>query len=64
VDFMMLDDRSGPPMALLFHANMLVHTAAGAPWRTKDLVGWLGEAGFEDVEVDRGTPPVGMIYAR
>ena len=64
VDFMLADDRTGPPMSLLFHSNMLVHTAAGAPWRIDDLTGWLREAGFGEVEVDTGTPPVGMIYAR
>jgi len=63
-DFVLSDDRSGPPMALLFGVNMLVHTPHGGAWREGDYREWLAGAGFADVSIDRGSPPVALIYAR
>lgn len=63
VDFVQTDDRSGPPFALLFHLNMLVHTVGGATYREADYRSWLAEAGFREVSVEKTAGPASLIYA-
>jgi SAM-dependent methyltransferase len=65
-DFVINDDRTADdPYALLFHASMLIGTAEGAVWRKADFKGWLTEAGFEDVVVEKvPVGPATMIYAK
>jgi methylase of polypeptide subunit release factors len=48
MEFMVNDDRSGPPMGLLFAVNMLVNTQAGDTFSFKEMSGWLREAGFRN----------------
>ncbi len=64
VDFVQTDDRTGPPFALLFHLNMLVHTRAGATYREADYRAWLAQAGFHDVTVETTAGPASLIYTR
>jgi ubiquinone/menaquinone biosynthesis C-methylase UbiE len=64
VDFVQNDDRSGPPFALLFHLNMLLHTVGGATYREADYRGWLSEAGFQNIAIEKTAGPVSLIYAR
>ncbi len=47
-EFMVDDDRTGPPMGLLFAVNMLVNTRAGDTYSFKEMSGWLREAGFRN----------------
>ena len=61
---MQTDDRSGPPFALLFHLNMLLHTHGGATYRGADYRAWLAEAGFRHVDLEKTPGPVSLIYAR
>lgn len=46
MEFLVEADRSGPPRALLFAVNMLVHTEAGDTFSFEEISGWLREAGF------------------
>jgi len=46
MEFVVNDDRTGPPMGLLFAVNMLVNTKAGDTFSFKEMSGWLREAGF------------------
>lgn len=64
VDFVQSDDRSGPPFALLFHLNMLLHTVGGATYRESDYRAWLAEAGFQDITLEKTAGPASLIYAR
>jgi ubiquinone/menaquinone biosynthesis C-methylase UbiE len=64
IDFVQADDRSGPPFALLFHVNMLVHTQEGATYRESEYRAWLGESGFRDVAIEPTEGPASIIYAR
>lgn len=48
MEFMVNDDRSGPPMGLLFAVNMLVNTHAGDTFSFKEMSGWLRKAGFRN----------------
>jgi ubiquinone/menaquinone biosynthesis C-methylase UbiE len=47
-EFMVNDDRTGPPMGLLFAVNMLVNTRDGDTFSFKEMSGWLREAGFRN----------------
>ena len=46
MEFLLDDDRTGPPVGLLFAVNMLVNTEAGDTFSFKEISGWLREAGF------------------
>jgi hypothetical protein len=46
-EFIANNDRSGPPMAMLFAVNMLLHTTEGCVFTQADLTEMLAEAGFE-----------------
>lgn len=48
MEFVVNDDRTGPPMGLLFAVNMLVNTTAGDTFSFKEISGWLREAGFRN----------------
>lgn len=63
-DFVQADDRSGPPFALQFHLNMLLHTRGGATYRQSDYRTWLVEAGFRDVTIEPTEGPASLVYAR
>ncbi len=55
--------RGGPPLALSFHLNMLVHTVGGATYREADYRAWLAEAGFRDITLETTAGPASLIYA-
>ena len=63
-DFVLGDDRSGPPFALLFHANMLLLTQEGGTWLAADYRAWLGQAGFTSVSIEPTPTPATLILAR
>jgi hypothetical protein len=62
-DFVVRDDRSGPPQALLFHGQMLLATHEGATWRETDYRGWLKEAGFGEIAFEPTQGAATLIYA-
>jgi ubiquinone/menaquinone biosynthesis C-methylase UbiE len=63
-DFVLEDDRSGPPFPLLFHANMLVKTRGGSVYRAADYRAWLQESGFRDVRFVVPPGPSTLVFAR
>ena len=63
-DFILSDERTGHPFAMMFAAQMLLATTAGTTYRQADYRSWLGEAGFPSVEfVETGTPST-LVFAR
>ena len=48
-DFLMNEDRSGPPQAALFALNMLVCTQAGDTYTESEVRAWMTDAGFADI---------------
>jgi len=48
-DFIVDEDRTGPPFAVLFALNMLVGTAAGDTYTESDVRGWMMAAGLSQV---------------
>jgi SAM-dependent methyltransferase len=63
-DFVVDDDRSGPPFPLIFHTTMLLQTAHGATWTRDDYRAWLTEAGFTDVSFQTTESPATLVLAR
>ena len=62
-DFILNDDRTGHPFALLFASQMLLATKQGFTWRQSDYRGWLTEAGFKNVEFVPTPTPATMAFA-
>ncbi len=47
-EFLINDDRAGPPQALTFSVNMLVNTQLGRAFTFAEMNRWLQEAGFQE----------------
>lgn len=63
-DYVVDDDRGGPPFALLFAAEMLLKSRHGGTWRRADYLTWLTKAGFDDVTFEPTPSPATLILAR
>jgi SAM-dependent methyltransferase len=63
-DFVVNDDRSGPPFPLIFDSMMLLQTTHGATWRMADFRAWLTEAGFSEVVFHTTPSPATLVLAR
>ena len=62
-EFMPNDERTGPPNALIFAVNMLVHTEAGDTFTFSEISGWLKEAGFVNPRLLKVPAPSPLILA-
>jgi SAM-dependent methyltransferase len=63
-DFIVDDDRSGPPFPLLFGSSMLLASKQGSTWCRNDYRTWLAEAGFDDISFQPATSAATLIFAR
>jgi ubiquinone/menaquinone biosynthesis C-methylase UbiE len=63
-DYVVDDDRAGPPYALTFAAEMLLKSRQGGTWRRADYHDWLTKAGFEEIEFRTTPSPATLIFAR
>jgi SAM-dependent methyltransferase len=63
-DYVVDDDRSGPPYALIFASAMLLASKHGSTWRRADYQDWLAKAGFEDVSFQPTPASSSLIFAR
>jgi ubiquinone/menaquinone biosynthesis C-methylase UbiE len=63
-DFVLNDDRTGHPFAMLFASQMLVATKEGATYRQTDYRSWLNEAGFMSVEIVPTPTPATVVIAK
>jgi SAM-dependent methyltransferase len=62
-EFMPNDQRTGPPLALLFGLNMLLHAPDGDVFTLAEMRSWLKEAGFRKVKTMRAPAPSPLIFA-
>jgi 2-polyprenyl-3-methyl-5-hydroxy-6-metoxy-1,4-benzoquinol methylase len=62
-EFVPNDERTGPPLPLMFAVNMLIHTEAGDTFTFKEMAGWLREAGFINVRRLEAPAPSPLILA-
>src|SRR5262249_3350156 len=63
-DFVLADDRTGHPFAMMFASQMLLVTKAGFTYGQADYRAWLGEAGFRSVEFVQTPTPATFVLAR
>jgi ubiquinone/menaquinone biosynthesis C-methylase UbiE len=62
-EFLVNDERTGPPTGLIFAVNMLMATDAGDTWSFNEIAGWLREAGFENPRTIDSPGPSPLILA-
>lgn len=63
-EFIVDEDRTGPPFAVMFALNMLVGTQAGDAYTESEIRSWFEEAGLENIErIDEETN-ASMIVGR
>jgi SAM-dependent methyltransferase len=63
-DYVVDDDRSGPPFPLIFASEMLLKSKHGGTWRRADYRAWLEKAGFQDVSFQTTPSPATLVLAR
>ncbi|UED85142.1 methyltransferase [Streptomyces profundus] len=63
-DYVVEDDRSGPPFPLIFASEMLLKSKQGGTWRRADYHAWLTKAGFEDISFQSTPSPATLVFAR
>jgi SAM-dependent methyltransferase len=63
-EFVVDDGRAGPPRALLFNLNMLVHSEGGKSYERSELERLVIEAGFTDIRFTAAPPFTTLIDAR
>lgn len=63
-DYIVDDDRGGPPFPLLFASEMLLKSKQGKTWRQADYHAWLTKAGFEDISFHPTPSPATVVFAR
>jgi len=62
-EFLVNQDRSGPPMGLIFAVNMLAHTDYGDTFSFEEISAWLKEAGLVNPRKIEPGGPVGLVLA-
>jgi 3-hydroxy-5-methyl-1-naphthoate 3-O-methyltransferase len=62
-EYLVNEDRTGPPVGLIFAVNMLLHTAEGDTFSLDEIRGWLIGVGFENVRTLDIPGPSPLILA-
>jgi hypothetical protein len=62
-EFLVNDERTGPPNGLIFAVNMLVGTQHGDTFSFREIASWLGEAGFDNARTLDASGPSPLILA-
>ncbi len=62
-EFLVNAERTGPPQALIFAINMLVHTTEGDTYSFEEIGSWLKSEGFENIRVLEVPAPSPLILA-
>lgn len=63
-DFILNDDRTGHPFAMMFAAQMLIVTKEGFTYRQSDYRSWLASAGFASSEIVPTPTPATLVFAK
>jgi hypothetical protein len=62
-EFLVNQDRTGPPIGLIFAVNMLAHTENGDTFSFEEISAWLNEAGLVNPRKLETGGPVGLVLA-
>ncbi len=63
-EWLVNEDRTGPPNGLIFAVNMLVNTEQGTTWSFGQINSWLNEAGFGNAYTLDSPGPSPLILAK
>jgi ubiquinone/menaquinone biosynthesis C-methylase UbiE len=63
-DFILNDDRTGHPFAMMFASQMLLVSKGGNAWRQADYRTWLTEAGFTSINFVATPSPATVVLAK
>jgi cyclopropane fatty-acyl-phospholipid synthase-like methyltransferase len=63
-EYLVNEDRTGPPMGLFFAINMLVNTDEGDTYSFEEISQWLAEAGFTNPRKIEPGGPASVIVAQ
>jgi SAM-dependent methyltransferase len=63
-DYVVDDDRGGPPFSLTFAAEMLLKSRRGETWRRADYHAWLTKAGYEEISFQPTHSPATLVFAK
>lgn len=63
-EFLIDEDRNGPPQALTFSVNMLVNTDEGRAYTFREIDAWLRAAGFEPAKLLDVPAPSVLVAAK
>lgn len=63
-DYVVDDDRSGPPYPLTFASEMLLKSRYGSTWRRADYHAWLSKTGYDDITFQTTLSPTTLVFAR
>ena len=63
MEFLVADDRTGPPTGLIFAVNMIVHTESGNTFSFEEISEWLREAGFLKPRLLKAPGPSPLVLA-
>jgi SAM-dependent methyltransferase len=62
-EFLVNEERTGPPQSLIFAVNMLVNTDEGDTYSFDEISGWLREVGFENARTVDAPGPSPLVLA-
>lgn len=62
-EFLVNEERTGPPQSLIFAVNMLVNTDEGDTYSFDEISGWLREVGFENTRKVDAPGPSPLVLA-
>lgn len=63
-EYLVNEERTGPPMALFFAINMLINTDEGDTYSFEEISQWLAEAGFTNMRKIEPGGPASVIVAQ
>jgi SAM-dependent methyltransferase len=60
-EWVLEESRDAPAAVAMFSLMMMIENEGGAAYTETELSGWLAEAGLSDVELRRGSGPIGVV---
>lgn len=63
-EFVINEQRTGPPPVAIFALNMLVNTPGGDTYTASEMSGWMTQAGLADIQLVKAGPVASLMIGR
>jgi predicted O-methyltransferase YrrM len=63
-EFVINEQRTGPPPVAIFALNMLVNTPGGDTYTASEMSGWMTQAGLSDIQFVKAGPVASLVIGR